>query len=443
MRAIAHASDASERSIILCGFLLLWTVAICIRDLVAPTNAISATLVAVLQPLWLLRISRHDTTWSADVLILLLVDYWSNGGLQLIRPGFYEWFHQTQAPHATIYSIFLIIGICSAIIVFRGDSAGKINSETANKTENQFLPPLLIPARTTHTRLFPKKHSFSYSYFYVGIPVGWKGRAGSALSADVDLLEEAERSYGWFHVDSKDHLDREADQDGFKGKLRRYLRSEGVEDGDWTFAYLVTAPRFLGYSFNPVSFWYIYNAEAELKMMVLEVNNTFGERRMYLLKATKDLKQNGNVTGEDLEGFDSKKDMPKNAVKFTNTWEKDFHVSPFNSRQGSYSLTASDPLSDTPGPSRMIDNTIVLRSSKEETKLVARVFSVGSPKNPASLTTWELSKFLLAWFWVGFVTFPRIVREAGKLYFKRGLFVWFRPEVLPSSIGRKHTSTEQ
>ncbi|RYZ78991.1 MAG: DUF1365 family protein, partial [Proteobacteria bacterium] len=36
--------------------------------------------------------------------------------------------------------------------------------------------------------------------------------------------------------------------------------------------------------FNPVSFWYIYDGDAQLKYMILEVNNTFDERRLYLLR---------------------------------------------------------------------------------------------------------------------------------------------------------------
>ena len=44
--------------------------------------------------------------------------------------------------------------------------------------------PLFFPSRTTHTRLFPKTHSFSYSYLLVGIPVGWQGSVGGMLSAD-------------------------------------------------------------------------------------------------------------------------------------------------------------------------------------------------------------------------------------------------------------------
>ena len=176
--------------------------------------------------------------------------------------------------------------------------------------------------------------------------------------------------------------------------------------------------------------------------MVLEVNNTFDERRMYLLRAEKTLSHNGVQLDDDLEGLE-KDTLPANAVKFTNSWEKDFHVSPFNSRKGFYALTASDPLAANKDRDRVIDNTIVLKSSKDHPKLVARVFSDGKPQDPATIGTFALLKFILAWSWVGLVTVPRILREASKLYFKRSLNVWFRPEVLSSSIGRRQTTTEE
>jgi hypothetical protein len=52
-------------------------------------------------------------------------------------------------------------------------------------------------------------------------------------------------------------------------------------------------------------------------------------------------------------------------------------------------------------------------------------------------------KFLVLWWWVGLVTYPRIVLEAGKLFFRRKLHVWFRPEPLKTSIGRHAHATEQ
>lgn len=89
-----------------------------------------------------------------------------------------------------------------------------------------FLRPMIFPCRTSHTRLFPKKHSFSYSYLLVGIPVGWHGSRGSMISADTELENCSIRKKAWFDIDSKDYLERGASAGGFRGKLKEYLESQ-------------------------------------------------------------------------------------------------------------------------------------------------------------------------------------------------------------------------
>lgn len=92
-----------------------------------------------------------------------------------------------------------------------------------------FLKPLLLPARTTHTRLFPKKHSFSYSYLLVGIPVGWRGVVSSFLSADLPLEYLPHSSIFqklWFSISAADYLERGGGHLGLQGKLQSYLMSQ-------------------------------------------------------------------------------------------------------------------------------------------------------------------------------------------------------------------------
>lgn len=86
---------------------------------------------------------------------------------------------------------------------------------------------LLFPGLTTHTRLFPKKHSFDYSYLVVGIPVGWEGISGgmvSSSSTKQSWLNLSKR--GWYHIDPEDYLDRGNRHLGLRGKLHAYLRSQ-------------------------------------------------------------------------------------------------------------------------------------------------------------------------------------------------------------------------
>lgn len=162
--------------------------------------------------------------------------------------------------------------------------------------------------------------------------------------------------------------------------------------------------------------------------MILEVNNTFDERRMYFVTPAE------TAIADHIEA-----DKPP---IFKQEWPKDFHVSPFNSRKGSYSLLASDPLYALSQGRSPVEATIVLKSSKGHGKIVARLFSDGDGLTPSSMAFGEKIWFLLSWWWVGFVTFPRIVKEAGRLWFKRKLHVWYRPEPLEQSMGRHADSSE-
>jgi hypothetical protein len=74
---------------------------------------------------------------------------------------------------------------------------------------------------------------------------------------------------------------------------------------------LLTHPRYFGYGFNPVSFYYCYEADGEtLAAIVAEINNTpWGEQHCYVLPA-------GSSRGP-----------AEHKLRFK--FGKDFHVSPF------------------------------------------------------------------------------------------------------------------
>ncbi|KAK3360268.1 hypothetical protein B0T25DRAFT_565187 [Lasiosphaeria hispida] len=304
--------------------------------------------------------------------------------------------------------------------------------------------------------MFPKKHSFSYSYLAVGVPVDWEGNAGGMVSVGVEgesglssWFSLAPRTrQGWYTIDAGDYLERGNSKLGLRGKLDTYLRSQGTDPTLFPHAYLITAARFLGYHFNPVSFWYLYDADRSLAAMILEVNNTFDERRMYFLTADNNdelVKQIDGLPGSRTDKEQLVTNMRQSApsgATFKQSWPKDFHVSPFNSRKGSYSLTASDPLSPLMQGTGPVVNTINLVSSKGHGKLVARLIPEGAAINPYTMTPYGKFIFLASWWWVGFLTFPRIVKEAGALFFRRKLHVWFRPEPLKESIGRNADVTE-
>lgn len=77
---------------------------------------------------------------------------------------------------------------------------------------------------------------------------------------------------------------------------------------------LMTQPRFLGYGFNPVSFWMVIEGNA-LIAVIAEVNNTFGQRHSYML-----------VSPQDTPIAPATRLMSR----------KVFHVSPFQDVAGEY-----------------------------------------------------------------------------------------------------------
>ncbi|KAI0170614.1 hypothetical protein BJ166DRAFT_199420 [Pestalotiopsis sp. NC0098] len=300
------------------------------------------------------------------------------------------------------------------------------------------LKPLLFPCQTTHARLFPKKHSFKYSYLMVGIPVGWEGDSGGMIATGPPGIARR----GWYQVHSADYLERGSGHLTLREKLDAYLTSQGIEPSQYPFAYLVTAAKLLGYHFNPVSFWYLYSEDKDMTAMILEVNNTFDERRMYFLSSDD---PSTKAVDEALAepGSEAKQPIKPSTAAIRRAWPKDFHVSPFNSRKGGYSLVAHDPFVPMLEGRGLLDSTINLLSSKSHAKLVARIFSDGEPIDPKSMSVWQKLRFLSSWWWVGFVTFPRIAKEAGMLFFKRQLHVWYRPEPLKESMGRRADETER
>ena len=164
--------------------------------------------------------------------------------------------------------------------------------------------PLLGFGQVRHTRLRPTRHAFSYDTFFLLLPL----RSLRAHPDSAGALAFNRRGALSFH--ESDHGDGRSLQDGGAlGWLDALLQAEGIDDATgevWLHCY----PRVWGYTFKPVSFWYCHRADDSLRAIVVEVNNTFGERHCYLL------------------------DHPRYGVELQA--QKAFHVSPFCSVAGRY-----------------------------------------------------------------------------------------------------------
>jgi uncharacterized protein len=149
-----------------------------------------------------------------------------------------------------------------------------------------------------HTRLRPVRNAFAYPTYFLMLPMR------SLAHAPCTALARNRRAALSFY--DRDHGEGSGDALAWLDAL---LRAEGINDATGE-AWLHCYPRVLGYTFKPVSFWYCHAADGRLRAVVVEVNNTFGERHVYLL------------------------DHPAYGVEITAT--KVFHVSPFCNVEGSY-----------------------------------------------------------------------------------------------------------
>jgi uncharacterized protein len=151
-----------------------------------------------------------------------------------------------------------------------------------------------------HRRLRPALHAFEYPTYFLMLPMRSLARSPCAALP--------RNRWGALSFYDRDHGDGRADALAWLDEL---LAKEGVTNitGE---VWLHTYPRVAGYSFKPVSFWYCHAASGELTSIVVEVNNTFGERHCYLL------------TGPDVAWG---RELRASKV---------FHVSPFCAVQGEY-----------------------------------------------------------------------------------------------------------
>ena len=188
-------------------------------------GADTALIAAFSVLLWILRIYFDgEVAWS-DIRWIAAFGLWTNQHLckELV-------FRAVDLISSAYAAVIVLPSILALYFIHSLYNRKTDFSERKEPFRSDFLKPLIFPCRTTHARLFPKKHSFSYSYLLVGIPIGWRGAIGSFLSADEACTSERQRS--WFSVNAEDYLQRGRDSNGLKGKLQSFLNSQ-VSRADW------------------------------------------------------------------------------------------------------------------------------------------------------------------------------------------------------------------
>jgi DUF1365 family protein len=144
----------------------------------------------------------------------------------------------------------------------------------------------------------------------------------------------------------------------------------------------------LGYAFKPVSFWVCHDRTGQVRAVLAEVNNTFGERHNYLVAYA-----DGRpiASGETLRA------------------RKVFHVSPFCEVRGHYAFRFRF------GPDRWLARIDYFDEQDETRPLIAT--SISGSANPLSPRAVRGLLARYPWFTLGVVA--RIHWQAAKLWRKR------------------------
>ena len=165
------------------------------------------------------------------------------------------------------------------------------------------LAPQLLVGHVQHARSRPAVHAFQYPIFNVRLPIDDLPSVKGILPIN---------RWGWVSIFTPDHGYRSTTQ-SLTHWAHDQLRAAGIEEP--LRIELVCLPRVMGHVFNPVSFWLCWGPLGELRALIAEVNNTFGERLSYVLTSS----THENIrNGETLHAA------------------KQLHVSPFNEVRGDY-----------------------------------------------------------------------------------------------------------
>lgn len=136
--------------------------------------------------------------------------------------------------------------------------------------------PALYVGRLRHQRHHPTPHTFTYDTVMALVDID---RVAEMMA--VSRLASYNR-FNWVSFDDRDHLGDPSRP--LRARVEDAASHAGlvVPDGP---LYLLTHLRYFGYAFNPISFYYCDDGAGALRLLLAEVNSTFGEQRLYWMPA--------------------------------------------------------------------------------------------------------------------------------------------------------------
>lgn len=173
----------------------------------------------------------------------------------------------------------------------------------------------IYEGQVSHRRFTPNRHEFDYSLFLMYVDLDEL----PTLFDNFWLWSSTRFNLAW--LNRQDHMG-EKHQPLMESVRNRIYETTGLQAKGPV--RLLTHFRYLGFGFNPVSFYYCFNEQdTEVEHIICEVNNTpWGEQHIYVLSE------------QDNHGQGAVKNYQR---------AKEFHVSPFMPMDIDYSWRFNQP----------------------------------------------------------------------------------------------------
>ena len=179
------------------------------------------------------------------------------------------------------------------------------------------LTSCLYVGEVVHRRLAPLRHELRYKVYNLFVDVDGLPHLG------LKLLSY--NRFNLFGVLDRDFGDGTNIKDYIWALVKRAPEGECIRR-----IFMFCYPNVLGRVFNPLTTYYCFDEHENLRLMVYEVSNTFGERHSYVVP----------VDGTNRQS------TPKR-----------FYVSPFNKVEGHYDFTIANPGDELKLGIRLTDST--------------------------------------------------------------------------------------
>jgi len=167
----------------------------------------------------------------------------------------------------------------------------------------------LVRGKVRHRRSRPFVYALEHDVFYFALDLGEL----DAVTRRLRLLSR--NRWNLFGLRDADHWVPPAED--LPASVHAHLGSEGFDPAGWRIT-MVSNLRMLGHVFNPATFFLCRDETGALRVILVEVHNTFGDRIIYTLRP-------------DVSGTVHTAGMPK-----------EMYVSPFISMDSSYVLRVRD-----------------------------------------------------------------------------------------------------